>query len=80
MSNIMVMAFSPQNIVDCLLKKGLQSRVTGTPGPPSLRPCVGVSQRVSGDTATIGKFRAKITRSGRIVRRSSVVPRQPLTD
>ena len=58
MSNIMVMAFSPQNIIVCLLTKGLR-----TPGPPSLRPCVGVSQRVSGDTATIGKFRTKIIRS-----------------
>ena len=39
MSNIIVMAFSPRNIVGCLLKKGLQRGVTGTPGPPSLRPC-----------------------------------------
>ena len=38
-SNIIVMAFSPRNIVGCLLKKGLQRGVTGTPGPPSLRPC-----------------------------------------
>ena len=38
-SNIIVMAFSPLNIVGCLLKKGLQRGVTGTPGPPSLRPC-----------------------------------------
>ena len=36
--NIIVMAFSPRNIVGCLLKKGLQRGVTGTPGPPSLRP------------------------------------------
>ena len=34
------MAFSPRNIVGCLLKKRLQRGVTGTPGPPSLRPCV----------------------------------------
>ena len=33
-SNIIVMAFSPRNIVGCLLKKGLQRGVTGTPGPP----------------------------------------------
>ena len=41
MSNIIVMAFSPRNIVGCLLKKGLQrgGGVTGSPGPPSLRPC-----------------------------------------
>ena len=35
------MAFSPRNILGCLLKKGLQrggGGVTGTPGPPSLRP------------------------------------------
>ena len=36
-SNNIVMAFSPRNIVGCLLKKGLQrggGGVTGTPGPP----------------------------------------------
>ena len=39
-SNIIVMAFSPRNIIGCFLKKGLQRGVTGTPGPPppSLRP------------------------------------------
>ena len=39
-SNIIVMAFSPRNIVGCLLKKGLQrgggGGVTGTPGHFSL--------------------------------------------
>ena len=35
MSNIIVMAFSPRNIVGCLLKESLQRGVTGTPGPPS---------------------------------------------
>ena len=44
MSNIIVMAFSPRNIVGCFLKKGLAKGggVTGTPGPPlpSLRPCL----------------------------------------
>ena len=42
MSNITVMAFSPRNIIGFLLEKGLQrggGGVTGTPGPPSLRPC-----------------------------------------
>ena len=41
MSNIIVMAFSPRNIVGCLLKKRFTKGggVTGTPGPPSLRPC-----------------------------------------
>ena len=42
MSNIIVMAFSPRNIVGCLLKKRLTKGgggVTGTPGPPLLRPC-----------------------------------------
>ena len=37
MSNIIVMAFSPRNIVGCLLKKGLQrggGGVTGTPKDP----------------------------------------------
>ena len=41
-SNIIVMAFSLRKIEGCLLKKGLQrgggGGVTGTPGPPSLRP------------------------------------------
>ena len=40
-SNIIVMAFSPRNIIGNFLKKGLQrgggGEVTGTPGP-SLRP------------------------------------------
>ena len=42
MLNIIVRAFSPRNIVGCLLKKGLQrgEGVTGTPGlPVSLSPC-----------------------------------------
>ena len=40
MSNIIVMAFSPLNIVGCLFKKkAYKGGVTGTPGPPSLRPC-----------------------------------------
>ena len=38
MSNIIVMAFLPRNIVSCLLKKGLQRGVTGTPGPPLATP------------------------------------------
>ena len=39
-SNNIVMAFSPRNIVGRLLKKGIQrGGVTGTPGPPWLRPC-----------------------------------------
>ena len=40
-SNIIVMAFSPRDIIGCFLKKGLQrgGGVTGTPGPPSLLPC-----------------------------------------
>ena len=33
-SKNIVMVFSPRNIVGCLLKKGLQRGVTGTPGPP----------------------------------------------
>ena len=37
-SKIIVMVFSPRNIVGCLLKKGLQRGVTSTPGPRSLRP------------------------------------------
>ena len=37
LSNFIVMAFSPRNIVGCLLKKGLQRGVTGTPGPPPPR-------------------------------------------
>ena len=43
MSNVIVMAFSPRNVVGCLLKKRLTKGgggVTGTPGPPSLRPCI----------------------------------------
>ena len=38
-SNIIVMAFSSRNIVGCLLKKkAYKGGITGTPGPPSLRP------------------------------------------
>ena len=38
-SNIIVMAFSPRNIVGCLLKKGLQRGGHGHPRTPlSLRP------------------------------------------
>ena len=43
MSNIIVMAFSPRNIVGCLLKEKAYKGgggFTGTPGPPSLRPCI----------------------------------------
>ena len=36
-SNIIVMAFPPRNIVGCLLKKAYKGVVTRTPGPPSLR-------------------------------------------
>ena len=40
-SNMIVMVFSPRNIVGCLLKKRLtKGGVTGTPGPPSLCPWV----------------------------------------
>ena len=40
MSNIIVMAFSPRNIVGCFLKKRLTKGggVTGTPGPPLATP------------------------------------------
>ena len=39
-SKIIDMPFSPRNIIDRFLKKGLQGGgVTGTPAPPSLRPC-----------------------------------------
>ena len=34
--NIIVMAFSPQSIIGCFLKKSLQRGGTGTPGPPPL--------------------------------------------
>ena len=34
-SNNIVMEFSPRNIEGCLLKKGLQRGITGTPGPSS---------------------------------------------
>ena len=52
MSNIIVMAFSPRNIVGCFLKKRLTKGggVTGTPGPPLATPLI-VSRR-HGDTAT----------------------------
>ena len=40
-SNIIVMAFSPRNIVGCLLKKGLQKGgVTDTQGPPLATPLI----------------------------------------
>ena len=36
MSNIIVMAFSPRNIIGCFLKKkAYKAGVTGTPGTPS---------------------------------------------
>ena len=38
MSNIIVMAFSPRNVVGCLLKEGLQRGVTGTPRTPPPPP------------------------------------------
>ena len=37
-SNNIVMAFSPRNIVGCLLKKSLQRGVTDTPGTPLATP------------------------------------------
>ena len=38
-SNIIVMAFSPRNIIGCFLKKRLtKGGVTGTPGPPLATP------------------------------------------
>ena len=48
MSNIIIMAFSPRNIVGCLLKKAYKGGggVTGTPGPPSLRPWTDTEQAV----------------------------------
>ena len=43
MSDIIVMAFLPRNIIGCFLKKMLtKGGVTGTPGPPLLRPCIGL--------------------------------------
>ena len=33
-SNIIVMEFSPRNIIGCFLKRDIQRGVTGTPGPP----------------------------------------------
>ena len=49
-SNNIVMAFSPRNIVGCLLKKRLTKGggVTGTPGPspPQLRPCTGLEKNL----------------------------------
>ena len=40
-SNIIVMAFSPRNIIGCFLKNGLQRGGSRAPqDPPSLRPCV----------------------------------------
>ena len=49
MSNIIVMAFSPRNIVGCLLKKKAYKGgggVTGTPGAPLATPlkCISVYQ------------------------------------
>ena len=38
MSNIIFMAFSPQNIVGCLLKKGLQRGSHGHPRTPLATP------------------------------------------
>ena len=43
MSNNMVMAFSPRNIVGCFLKKRLTKGggITGTSGPPLATPLTG---------------------------------------
>ena len=41
MSNIIVLAFSPRNVVGCLLKEGLQRGVTGTPRTPLATPLKG---------------------------------------
>ena len=40
MSNIIVLAFSPRNVVGCLLKEGLQRGVTGTPRTPLATPLI----------------------------------------
>ena len=37
-SNIIVMEFSPRNIIGCFLKRGIQRGITGTPGPPPPPP------------------------------------------
>ena len=42
MSNIIVMAFSPQNIVDCLIKKGLQRGGHGHPRTPLATPLLDI--------------------------------------
>ena len=49
-SDIIVMSFSPRNIVGCLLKKRLtEGGVTGTPGPPLATPlCI---QKLGGKLA-----------------------------
>ena len=44
LSNIIVMAFTPWNIVGCLLKKRFTKGGSRTPqDPPSLRPCNAIS-------------------------------------
>ena len=54
-SNIIVMAFSPRNVVGCLLKKRL-TKGGVTPGaPPSLRPCSDENVLVQGRIQKIQK-------------------------
>ena len=47
MSNIIVMAFSPRNIIGCFLKNSLQRGGHGRQTPLSLRPCVAFLSRSS---------------------------------
>ena len=56
------MAFSPRNIVGCLLKKRLSKGggVTDTPGPPSLRPWLG-SVYFTSCHITRNRFKIKVT-------------------
>ena len=62
MSNIIFMAFSPRNIIGCFLKKkAYKGGITGTPGPPSLRPRLRYSGEglpgVLGNKGTLAKYR-----------------------
>ena len=53
MSNIIVLAFSPRNVVGCLLKEGLQRGVTGTPRTPLATPLRGsekIAHHMKGET------------------------------
>ena len=71
MSNIIVMAFSPRNIVGCLLKKRLTKGGSRAPqDPPSLRPCGGEKQEYRTGIRGGHGFESRLRRSPEFVKAS----------